>query len=97
MGRSLYFDDERRDVTEDLYTAFRSADRGDWGEAVWAFSRVEDRVNMLRRLVRYVEAGDLDPNLVEGLVPASQGAWPHEWGDPDELVSESDTIGDPDE
>lgn len=87
MGRSLYFDDERRDLNEDLYHAFKSADSGDWGEAVWAFSRVEDRANMLRRLTRYVETGDLDPNRVEGLVPASAGAWPHEWIDPDELVS----------
>lgn len=87
MARSLYFDDERRDVQEDLYSAFKAADAGDWGEAVWAFDRVAHRVGLLRKLVHLVDEGVLDPDEIEGLVPASQGAWPHDWLTPNQLVS----------
>jgi len=88
MGRSLYFDDERRDAMSDLYRAFKAADSGDWGEAVWAFDRVAHRVGLLRELVDKVDSGEIDPDRVEGLVPANQGAWPHDWLTPNDLAKE---------
>lgn len=89
MGRSLYFDDERRDIMEDIYFAFKMADRGEWEDASHGFERAAYRLRLLKELVDLVDDGELDPNRVEGLVLAGQGSWPHEWVGPEWWLSEN--------
>lgn len=67
MGRSLYLDDERQDVTDDLFYAFASARSGDWDEAGWSFKQARDKIEELIRLMEAVENGQIDPNIKEGL------------------------------
>lgn len=76
MGRSLYLDDERRDVNSALFMAFLSARNGEWGEAKHEFEEARAMLDALINLMAAVELGEVDPDVKEGLAhPGGRRGW----------------------